>query len=976
MKRFFTLILLVIFASVLVACTDNTVKKDKDNEEVVNTVIANLELPDLTAVTQNFDLPSSDSETGVSFTWTSGNEQVLEVKNNVAEITRPAVGQEDATVKLILIASKEDVFKTKEFSITVKATPQGAQAKLDEAVVGLNITTVNDISKIVENTFSLTVVSSVHETVGIVWTSSNDTIVTIAEPNSSDVQVATVTRSDSDENVTLTATLTIDDNGTALTETKTFELVIAKLADTDEGKVAEVKDNLFLFRIDFVIGDITLPTDGAYDIPIIWTSDNTTALSITDGVADVTRQEQDTEITLTATITLNDVTETKTFRVNVIGTENTYTYREYTAGESVINPQATTAATASDLYDYITAGLYKGDFDWASAGLQVGDFRNMDLVSYDRLPYLAKSAPIDVNGDQKTWNIELREDLKWEDGTALTVDDYMYAYEMLIDPKLNNDRASNLYQDIPVVNAEDYFFQGSGYKGCYVMYDNQVEGALKVSIEETECTIENLGEHEVSRTVQNYPASLDFSEVGINKVDDHTLQFVLQEALTNWDLRGQLTSGILGPVHEGLYEAGMNPERTRTTYGTSVDTIMSYGPYKLVTWETEKLYMYEKNENFFDADNYRFDKIRDDVIIDQTAYVQEFKEGRLDLAGVGGDFYPEFKDNPNVKLSPTTRTYRYYFNIADRPDEKTNPMMKYDKFRQALYYAIDREEMANTVVAPSFPQQALLTAKYLITDFSTISFRGTEQGESVTADRSPETYGYDPELALQLFNEAYAEAVAAGDITDGDSVSIELAMYDSERNWTLNRWVKTIVETSFAAIEGGANEGKFEFVIAPYSGDALDAVTENGNFDMSFGAWQGMDFWPIELIGYVYNNHQGYMQERGFTPGDTEITVDLPNKNAGKADTTETRTYDEWFEAVQSGGDLYDLYEGKELDCLNILAAMELSLLDLYMNVPLYSAVTTVVYSDSIVFESSEFHPWMGWGGLKYMYKNEPDLVS
>ncbi|QVK17242.1 hypothetical protein KHQ81_10135 [Mycoplasmatota bacterium] len=976
MKRFFTLVLLVVFASVLVACNDNKTTKDKDNEEVINTVISNLELPDLTAVTQNFDLPASDSESGVSFTWTSGNEQVLKIQNNVAEITRPAVGQSDATVKLILIATKGDAFKTKEYSLTVIATPQGAQAKLDEAVTGLDITSVNDITNIVENSFSLNAISTVHDSVNIVWTSSNDAVVSLAEPGTSGIQIATVTRTENDENVTLTATLTIDDNGNTLTETKTFDLVITKLADTDEGKVAEVKENLRLFRIDFVIGDLTLPTTGAYNIPIVWESNNTVAVSIAGGVANVTRQELDTEVTLTATITLNDVTETKTFRVFVIGTGNTYTYREYTAGESIINPHATTAGVASDLYDYITAGLYKGDFDWASAGLQVGDFRNMDLLNYDRLPYLAKSLPIDVNGDQKTWNIELREDLKWEDGTPITVDDYLYAYKMLIDPKLVNDRASNLYQDIPVVNAEDYFFQGTGYKGCYVMYDNQVEGSLVTSISEDACTIEYLGEHETSRTVQNYPETLDFSEVGVHKVNDHTLQFVLQDPLTSWDLRGQLTSGITGPVHEGLYEAGMNPERTRTTYGTSADTIMSYGPYKLVTWETEKLYLYEKNEHFFDKDNYRFDKIRDDVIGDQSAYVSEFKEGRLDIAGVGGDYYDEFKENPNVKLSPTTQTYRYYFNIADRPDENTNPMMKYDKFREGIYYAINREEMSNTVVAPSFPQQALLTSKYIIADFSTISFRGTEQGESVIADRSPETFGYDPEYALELFNDAYAEAVAAGDITDGEKVTIELAMYDSERNWTLNRWVKNCVETSFDAVEGGSNEGKFEFVIQPYSGDALDAVTDAGNFDMSFGAWYGMDFWPIELIGYVYNNHQAYMQEKGFTPGDTELTVELPYKNAGKEDISETRTYDEWFQAVQPGGDLYDVYEGKDLDCLNILAAMEKSVLDLYMNVPLYSAVTTVVYSDSIVFESPEFHNWMGWGGLKYMYKNEPDVVS
>jgi len=87
-------------------------------------------------------------------------------------------------------------------------------------------------------------------------------------------------------------------------------------------------------------------------------------------------------------------------------------------------------------------------------------------------------------------------------------------------------------------------------------------------------------------------------------------------------------------------------------------------------------------------------------------------------------------------------------------------------------------------------------------------------------------------------------------------------------------------------------------------------------------------------------------------------------------------TYDEWFNAVMSGGFMYSPYEGKDEDLLNIAAAMEGRLLDEVVGIPLFTRVGTVVYSDRIVQEFKEYHAWMGWGGLKYMYINAADVAN
>jgi peptide/nickel transport system substrate-binding protein len=54
-----------------------------------------------------------------------------------------------------------------------------------------------------------------------------------------------------------------------------------------------------------------------------------------------------------------------------------------------------------------------------------------DLLEYK--PDMAKDWKVDSDG--KTFTFTLRDDLKWSDGTPVTVDDFLYAYEMAKDPK-------------------------------------------------------------------------------------------------------------------------------------------------------------------------------------------------------------------------------------------------------------------------------------------------------------------------------------------------------------------------------------------------------------------------------------------------------------------------------------------------------------------------------------------------------------
>jgi oligopeptide transport system substrate-binding protein len=491
-----------------------------------------------------------------------------------------------------------------------------------------------------------------------------------------------------------------------------------------------------------------------------------------------------------------------------------------------------------------------------------------------------------------------------------------------------------------------------------------------------------------------------WSTVGFKVISDLVFEITLGEARTAWDVKGQLLSGITGVVHETAYEAGMNEARTLTDYGTVDNPLVSYGPYTLSTWDADQLYIFDARDDYYDSDTYRIRHVRYDVIVDQSIAVDEFRAGRLDIVAASGDYYAEFKYSPYLKLTPATTFFRFAFNVAGRnmdPAEK-NPILVYPEFRKAFYFAIDREEFALEVRAPSHPTQAFLGPVYLSTEYNSVSYRSSEAGVAVAEDFAPETFGYDPVQARTLFDEAYDLAVAAEEIEEGDTVFVEYKFYDVETNWKVANWVKSTVEAIFNDVTAAP---RFNLTLTAVSGDALDAAWDNGDFEMTFGGWQGLNFDAPSMLGQVYNSALTYMLEKGFDTESAEVVVDLnatyvalqawiADYDPLTATETQQTAYDEWVAVLDkfdtegvitctydelfgyAYGEFYNVadvnYEGKTDDFDRITAALEGVLMDQMIAIPLFTTVAATVYSSRMVFEAPEYHVWMGWGGLAYMY--------
>ncbi|TNF08244.1 MAG: hypothetical protein EP317_03400 [Bacillota bacterium] len=819
-----------------------------------------------------------------------------------------------------------------------------------------------------------------------------------------------------------------------------------------------------------------------------------------------------------ATLVTENLVIIAVFKIIPPAVDTNATYLTYIGTVTNLNPYSETLANASELYTLISDYLYRGDYDWDLAielGLatEVGDFTNTANLPFTYVPSMAADLPLDVNGDGMVWEVTLREDLEFVDGTAIDTATFDYSYQQLLDPKLLNARATNLYStdSLPLINAEAYFTQLTPDKDelGYIMYtvgevqfaranslyghvighedwplyypeqpfDTLVGPAHEQLLEGQKAYVEPWGTgygvegyvlvdeldnafrmgtdnvmyapyagwtldgvavpHVLPEGVsfksggagyagalpaymdaaQNY-ATVDedglpvggvetyeqatavlWSEVGFEVVDQYTMRFHLSAKKSQWQVMTNLASAITSVVHPANFEAGLIEGGARTNYGSIDNPLVAFGRYEVIEWQPDGFFRFQRNDDHFDAANYRIKYIRYDIINDQSTAVNEFQQGRLDLAGASGSYYQTYKNSPYLKLSPVTTFFRFAFSLDrmndDDPSNDT-PIMQYLDFRKALYFATDRETFVTDVRAPGFPTHGILGPVYFSSEQNPFSYRASLPGQAVLADLAPETYGYDPIMAKQLFDAVYAQAVADEVIPADSVVEIEIVFSDAETNHTMANWLEATWEEIFG--------DKFDLVKNPVPSAQLTAtgtgIWDTGNFDLTFGGWQGLQFWAPGML-QVYSSGRGaaYILEVGFETGNAVLEVEL---GAGKAavqawldelllvaeptsaqeeyiDLFEdfladftgdiyTNTYDYIWETVYYTILDYDLYEGREDDFDRITAALEGELLAQMINIPLFTSVGATVYSARVQFEAQAYHARMGWGGLRYMY--------
>jgi oligopeptide transport system substrate-binding protein len=696
--------------------------------------------------------------------------------------------------------------------------------------------------------------------------------------------------------------------------------------------------------------------------------------------------------------------------------DSTYTYSYATASPSTWSPTDWQSSNEFTITNY-TATLF---YDY---------LMNEDKDGYVIEPAAAASMPVDVTADYAgneiygvpadategyAWTVELNPDLCWEDGTPITADTFIYSAKQYLNPDMSNYRAAILYNQLPLANAKSYynsnkagevgFINSLGDLGYNTIEEAQADGYTEFGINMDEfwglsgvgvVAIEDetlYGDGDYATTTQqaydDYLApgmsysewtyyyvyvgetveAATWDEVGIIKNDDYSLTFILSTPLSEFYFINNLDSFIA--VNEDLYEANKKQtgDITKSSYGTSVDKYMSYGPYKLVSFQEDKELTLTKNENWFGYSSdvfegmYQTTDIVEEYISEYSTILSLFLQGNLSYTSISSEDMTKYGNSDYAYYTPSGFAYYYEFNsdldsLSSRNSEGENhSILAYTDFRHAISLSVDRSDFVSTFYPASEVCFGLLSSVYIYDPDTGETYRNSEAAKEAlskaygTSDIDQFT-GYDKEAASELFQSAYEQCLADGNISENDTVVINFHQYGSDGTYI--KLLNFLQESIDAATVGTDLEGRVRVDLI--EDQDYSSSLQNGIADMICYSWGGSDLDPYAMMECWCSDT--LLREYGFDPYTVTATINVNGSDV-------TMTLNEWFEELYNG-----TYATADSDTRNtILAGMEGTIISEYIAVPLYDLNTAGMYSLRTVLGSDEYiNSIIGYGGIAYI---------
>ncbi|MCF7926952.1 MAG: DUF5011 domain-containing protein [Candidatus Izimaplasma sp.] len=536
-----------------------------------------------------------------------------------------------------------------------------------------------------------------------------------------------------------------------------------------------------------------------------------------------------------------------------LGNAGEYTYRtSITTNPGTFNQWLYDTSTDSTLMTEYYGTLYDYVF-------------NEDKTGYDVIPSMATELPqpqdarVTDTGKTvaKTWQITVREDLEWfyrddtdtsmlpEGHEVIDANDFVETYKLALD--------------------EQWFRAISG-GGDFVTSSQKVLNA------------------------QEYiDGEVEWEDVGINLVDDNTIEFIFVDEQSEWNVRYWAGSFVMTPINIELYNA-LEPadESDQNPYGTEPDKIAYHGPYYISYYEADKTTHFAENPNFHMPDLYFFTGKTFTLIEDPEIRFQEFINGKLEGVTLPTSKYEDYKNHPGLKQVPGATTFRVMINGLGTVEEQREqfpdstwvpePILANQDFKMSMFFSIDRQKLAEDVLKTSTTNMYLFSDAYLVDPQKGIPYRATEQGQTVGEGLSPSTNGYNFDAAQALFKKAVADEIAAGNYTAGTAdeytvIEIEFNYFSgSDAQVKMFEYLEQAFEASMVDDEN--------YVKVDLTGHTKDfpAIYYDymmiGEFDLSIGGISGSTLDAASFLDtYSSDNRSGFTLNWGIDTGVAEVPV-------------------------------------------------------------------------------------------------------
>lgn len=515
--------------------------------------------------------------------------------------------------------------------------------------------------------------------------------------------------------------------------------------------------------------------------------------------------------------------------------------------------------------------------------------------------------------------------------------------------------------------------------------------------------------------------SISFEDVGFFATSDNELVVVLKNAMAdNFYLRYELCTSfflVYAPLYESLIKETGGVYSN--TYGTSVETFVGYGPYKLTKYEEGSQIVLERNLNWhgyaageYKAGTYMTDRIVYNKVDNDATRLEMFLKGQLDSYGLNADDMKDYLTSDYTYFNDSESTWYLAMNpdMANltKVQEAASPVnagytvnktvLTIQAFRQALSYALDRTDFNQQLNPTSGVAKALLSSMIVADPESGRTYRSLDEAKDAILnfwgladqwgegkkyatrdDAIASITGYDPDGAKVLYREAYDTAVKDGLLTqemiDSGKWEVQIVIGKPSEGNFYNKGYEFLKACWTKSVEGTPFEGHLTFVQSQTLGSStFGTYLREGQVDVLFGVgYGGSMFNPYTMMDCF----TGSLQYDPFTKKEAvsmDVTLD------GKV--LRASLYD-WVSECLQGNTIkaYVVVNGEVTDevveisagasdpaarRITILATAEQAIMQLANIFPMMTDASASLRCMRINYKTEDYVVGMGRGGLEW----------
>ena len=752
--------------------------------------------------------------------------------------------------------------------------------------------------------------------------------------------------------------------------------------------------------------------------------------------------------------------------------EKVYTYNDYTSAlTSSMNWDVLSWETNDDsaITDWIITGFYAFKVNSDKTGYSIVPEAAADYPVDVTAEYVGQMG-VNEGETGKAWRIALNPDLCFDDGTMVTADDYIYSMQQQLNPKILNRRADSWYDGtFSIVNAKNYLYAG---KTTYDAIPDTAEALLEAGTEvyldlsfwgivgapdaegnaapqyvsvaddtmyrDAAVEDETADEAWVSAKylyenylaagapynsyaadylkVANVAKAVTWDDVGLKKIDDYTIDFILEAPVAEpafyvpYNLSGNfLVKKDLYEACKTFYKDGAEvateeeADEVKSDYCRSLEKTASYGPYMLTSFQLDKEYTLSRNEAWYGYKDgkhlgqFMTDNIVVTVIPDHATTILAFEKGEIDGVSLQTEDMDKYAASQYIKYTPQSYTTKLTFNTNyDKLVERGtgSQILVIDEFRKGFAFALDANDFATAYTAAGTAGYGILNYMYCYDPFTGALYRESEPAKKALVELFDMTYGeggdyatldeayeamtgYNMDYARELMATAADKAIAAG-IWDGESeISLEIRVYNSDTIYVqmYNYFLAQLTE----AVKGTKFEGKITMTMTP------DADYYNTNYsggaDMIFTTWGGATMDPFGVFARCYTDAadgSGNQMEYGYDTDAIAVTFDFGGEIGEVTDSLNhwamwannaTSDVPVIFEKLGAFAD-YDYSTRCE-----IVAGVEHAFMNWFTTTSLYYRNVASLNSQKVNDCSDTYLTLVGFGGIDYITYNYDDAA-